>query len=140
VISFTRRGQQEIMLLVKKHAPNCHIMLCSHPAARKHGVETELANIKKYLDAFAKQKTCPRCGKPFLPDPESLTNKFCVACQFRNLTDGLDMPMPPEMLDKHTKHPTLSQREYRQKLNGISPKHHEMNQKKFKSCTGEKSQ
>jgi hypothetical protein len=36
---------------------------------------------------------------------------------FRNLTAWLDMPTPPDLLDKHTKHPTLTRDEYRKKLN-----------------------
>lgn len=42
--------------------------------------------------------------------------KCCETCQCKNLFDGLDMPTPPSLLDKHTKHPTLSDREWRKKL------------------------
>jgi hypothetical protein len=43
--------------------------------------------------------------------------RHCVVCQARNLFDGLDLPTPPELLDKYTKHPTLSQRQYQEELN-----------------------
>lgn len=61
---------------------------------------------------------CKRCGKPFKPElflgkPQTC----CYPCMFRNLSDGLDMPTPPALLDKFTKHPTLSDAEYQKKLN-----------------------
>ncbi len=37
----------------------------------------------------------------------------------RNLFDGLDMPTPPELLDRHTKHPTISEREFKIQLSKI---------------------
>ncbi len=71
-------------------------------------------------------KACLRCGKDFDPDAIKLSIKgfkreprFCETCMFRNLTDGLDMPTPPELLDKHSKHPTLTDREYQDKLNAV---------------------
>jgi len=36
----------------------------------------------------------------------------------RNLFDGLGVPTPPEFLDRYTKHPTLSEEEFRRKLHG----------------------
>jgi len=64
---------------------------------------------------------CIRCGKPFKPEPTGLQitkmSTCCDECKFRNLMDGLDLPTPPEMLDRHTKLPTLTDEEYRRKLN-----------------------
>lgn len=66
------------------------------------------------------QSTCKRCGKPFTPEPSRLKamgmTRCCKQCQFRNLMDGLDIPTPPAMLDRHTKVPTLTDREYRKAM------------------------
>ncbi len=63
---------------------------------------------------------CRRCGKPFRPKPTNLKitkmTTHCINCQCRNLFDAFDLPTPPELLDKYTKHPTLTETEYRQKL------------------------
>jgi hypothetical protein len=64
--------------------------------------------------------TCPRCGNQFTPQPTGIKlmpmTRHCDDCRFRNLLDGLDLPTPPEYLDHHTKHPTLSEWEFREKL------------------------
>lgn len=72
-------------------------------------------------------KPCLRCGKPF--DPEAVKRelkgfgrgpgfepRFCVTCMVRNMTDALDLPTPPRLLDKFSKHPTLSDREFDRKI------------------------
>lgn len=70
-----------------------------------------------------KMANCKRCGQPFQPQPTKLkTIKYtrcCDTCKVRNLFDGLDMPTPPEFLDKYTKHPTLSEREFKIELNKV---------------------
>ena len=40
----------------------------------------------------------------------------CGECGLRNLFDGLDMMTPPELLDKHTLRPALTQAEFRKSL------------------------
>jgi hypothetical protein len=64
---------------------------------------------------------CKRCEKPFTPRPIHLggtkrMTRMCEDCQFRNLMDGLGLPTPPCLLDRHTKVPTLSEREYNQTI------------------------
>ena len=63
---------------------------------------------------------CKRCDKPGGPFKSLVRNTpdcpCCENCQARNLFDGLDLPTPPELLDKHTKHPTLSQWQYRKEM------------------------
>lgn len=65
---------------------------------------------------------CKRCGKPFQPKPTKLRitkmTTCCETCQCKNLFDGLDLPTPPGLLDRHTKHPTLTDAEWRKKLHG----------------------
>ena len=64
--------------------------------------------------------TCKRCGQPFQPEFLDALKRFstcCMDCMYRNLTDACNLPMPPEMLDPHTKNPTLSEDEFRKKLN-----------------------
>ena len=64
--------------------------------------------------------TCKRCGKPFEPEPLDIPTwpmtTCCDTCRMRNLFDGLDLPTPPDLLDIHTKWPTLSQDEFQTKL------------------------
>lgn len=64
---------------------------------------------------------CRRCGEPFTPEPTGLKNmpltRCCDPCKLRNLHDGLDLPTPPDLLDKHTKHPTLTKEEFYRRLN-----------------------
>ena len=59
---------------------------------------------------------CKRCGKIFQPKQTKLrTHKMttcCEACEFRNILDGLDLPTPPSMVDRHTKNPTLTDAEW----------------------------
>ena len=68
---------------------------------------------------------CPRCGKPFNPRPTELKviglTRFCEECMCRNLMDGLGLPTPPEMLDKYSKYPTLTRREFNKKLSEPTP-------------------
>lgn len=63
---------------------------------------------------------CKRCGNPFTPRPTRLKamlmTRCCETCCVRNLFDVLDLPTPPELLDRHTKHPTLSQVEFHKNL------------------------
>ena len=65
---------------------------------------------------------CKRCGKSFRPKPTKLRitkmTTCCETCQCKNLFDGLDLPTPPGLLDRHTKHPTLTDAEWRKKLHG----------------------
>lgn len=64
--------------------------------------------------------TCPRCGNPFEPIKLKALGKmsrFCDTCGLRNIIDGLDMPTPPELLDSHSKIPTLTEEEFQRKLN-----------------------
>jgi hypothetical protein len=63
---------------------------------------------------------CRRCGKPFTPKPTKLKTipmtRCCETCACRNFFDGLDLPTPPSLLDAHTKHPALTDAEWRKKL------------------------
>lgn len=67
-----------------------------------------------------KKKTCKRCGKLFTPERTRLRKmpftRCCDTCKVRNLTDGLGLPTPPELLDRYTRVPTLTEEEYRRKL------------------------
>lgn len=64
------------------------------------------------------KRRCKRCGKWFFPELRSLGSGVCCdQCCVRNLFDGLGLPTPPELLDQHTKYPTLTQAEYQKKLN-----------------------
>ncbi len=61
---------------------------------------------------------CKRCGAPFPAEwCDSLHKPWscCTTCRVRNIFDGLGMVTPPELLDKHTRRPALTQRQY-QKL------------------------
>lgn len=72
-----------------------------------------------------KQKICKRCGHLFTPRRTSLKTlkwtRCCDVCGVRNLHDALDLPTPPELLDVHTKHPTLSKEEYAKELSKYEP-------------------
>lgn len=62
---------------------------------------------------------CKRCGAtypPFYLDGIKTWCSFCSTCMMRNLHDGLGMPTPPELLDRHTKKPTLTNEEYWRKM------------------------
>lgn len=67
-----------------------------------------------------KTALCKRCGEPFNPKPTKLKTtpmtRCCETCSVRNIFDGLDLPTPPELLDRHSKLPTLSEAEFRRKL------------------------
>ena len=75
-------------------------------------------------------KKCVRCGRPFnakmLPKflrkvtPDG-RDRHCDTCQTRNLFDGLGMPTPPELLDKHTLKPSLTDRDFQQQLTDCNP-------------------
>jgi hypothetical protein len=71
-------------------------------------------------DLSVNSGVCKRCGKDFHPKPTRLLTKpmteCCETCQCRNLFDGLDMPTPPELLDRYTKLPALTDAEWRRKL------------------------
>jgi hypothetical protein len=65
------------------------------------------------------QVPCKRCGEPFEPRLLERLQKMsthCGVCEARNLFDGLDLPTPPRFLDRHTKRPTLSEREFQAEL------------------------
>jgi len=76
-------------------------------------------------EPIKEMKTCKRCGKLFDPNkgitgPNPLIEpRHCSICQTRNLLDGLDMPTPPDLLDKHSRHPTLSERHFQKALSEI---------------------
>lgn len=69
-----------------------------------------------------KTEICKRCGDPFDPEkgiagPNPLIKpRHCSLCQTRNLIDGLDLPTPPILLDKHSRHPTLTERHFKRAL------------------------
>lgn len=74
--------------------------------------------FRQYLKTLP-LKTCPRCEKSF--DENSKDALFpnavcCPECGMRNLFDGLGMSTPPELLDRHTRKPTLTQEEFRKSL------------------------
>lgn len=62
---------------------------------------------------------CRRCGQPFTPKPTKLKTipmtRCCETCACRNLLDGLDLPTPPSLLDRQTKHPTFTDAEWLRK-------------------------
>lgn len=63
--------------------------------------------------------TCRRCGQPFKPwsmGDGKEPPKCCPSCAMRNLHDALGLPTPPELVDRHTVRPTLSQWEYDREL------------------------
>lgn len=67
-------------------------------------------------------RNCQRCGQPFEADWLDTLKKWancCDTCKFRNFSDALGFPTPPDMLDQHTKHPTLTQEEYERKLKAM---------------------
>lgn len=80
-------------------------------------VEPEAKPLSLKQDGYA---ACARCGKPFQPKPTKLKKipmtRCCETCQCKNFFDGLDLPTPPSLIDRHTKHPTLSDAEWRKKL------------------------
>lgn len=72
-----------------------------------------------------KRKRCKRCGQLFkpkrLPVKTIPWSTCCDVCGLRNLFDGLGMPTPPELLDPHTKIPSLTKAEYVKKLENLKP-------------------
>jgi hypothetical protein len=70
--------------------------------------------------AAVEKATCARCGQPFTPVPTGLRvipmTECCDTCLVRNLFDGFDLPTPPKFLDVHTKHPTLTEAEWHQRM------------------------
>lgn len=66
-----------------------------------------------------KTKLCKRCGSEFMPEWIALFKRYaemCETCKVRNIFDGLDMKTPPELLDRHTKHPALTDSEFKESL------------------------
>ncbi len=63
---------------------------------------------------------CKRCGKPFVPKPTRIKTvpmtRHCEHCFARNLIDGMDLPTPPDLLDRYTKNPALTEAEFKAKL------------------------
>ena len=63
---------------------------------------------------------CRRCGRSFTPKPTGLQkqpmSRMCDTCKVRNLLDLLDLPTPPELLDPHSKNPTLTEDEFCKEL------------------------
>lgn len=72
-----------------------------------------------------KRKRCKRCGQLFKPKRLPLKHRpwstHCDVCGVRNLFDALNLPTPPELLDIHTKIPSLSKAEYIKKLQEFNP-------------------
>jgi len=67
---------------------------------------------------------CKRCGQPFKPwsmGADDTPCQCCPACAVRNLHDFLGLPTPPELVDRHTVRPTLSQWEYDRELRKPTP-------------------
>lgn len=67
---------------------------------------------------------CRRCKTFFNPVLLPAINKMatcCETCRLRNILDGLDLPTPPELLDCHTKHPTLTSQEFAREINKPTP-------------------
>jgi len=63
--------------------------------------------------------TCRRCGRSYKPWKMGADDKpclCCAGCAIRNLHDALGLPTPPELVDRHTVRPTLSQWEYDREL------------------------
>lgn len=71
------------------------------------------------------EEICKRCGALFDPKkgiagPNPLIKpRHCTTCQTRNLIDGLDMPTPPALLDKFTRHPTLTERQFQKAISEL---------------------
>lgn len=64
-----------------------------------------------------KKPFCLRCNKPFVPfDTPMGSARFCRCCQQKNVFDLLDLPTPPLLLDKLTRHPTLTDAEWSRKI------------------------
>lgn len=66
-----------------------------------------------------KYTICKRCGKLFIPEPLFKSGKLplcCDDCCVKNLTDALGFPTPPDMLDRHTLRPTLTEAEYDEEM------------------------
>lgn len=63
---------------------------------------------------------CKRCNVEFTPRPTRLKFRpmtdHCNTCMARNILDGLDLPTPPELLDRFTKHPALTNKEFQEML------------------------
>ena len=68
---------------------------------------------------------CLRCGRPFEPQLVKLATirltRHCEDCGVRNILDGLGLPTPPGMLDRHTRRPALTDEEFRRKLHEPGP-------------------
>ena len=85
-----------------------------HGMLIKHGI-TQCPKCMRFIT----QPICKRCQKPFEPrwlKELRKQSECCIDCSYRNLMDGLDLPTPPEYLDRHTKHPTLTQEEYKKEV------------------------
>lgn len=68
------------------------------------------------------KQICIRCGATYRPMwlvELKQWNRCCATCSVRNLMDALGLPTPPNLLDAHTKKPTLTQDEY---YRAIAPK------------------
>lgn len=71
----------------------------------------------------ARTQPCKRCGKSFKPlwlDALQKWGSMCQECMARNLFDALDLPTPPSLLDRHTKIPALTDREFLRILNNAT--------------------
>jgi len=70
---------------------------------------------------------CPRCGDPFVPKPTKLLTikftRFCETCLVKNLFDLMALPTPPELLDKHTVDPCITEEIYFKKLKEKNENH-----------------
>jgi len=65
---------------------------------------------------------CKRCGAPIVSEwlyYFGRWSKYCGTCQYRNLHDGLGLPMPPELLDWFSLKPALSERDFQKQLREV---------------------
>lgn len=74
---------------------------------------------------------CNRCNRLFEPEYNEkyqYYSRCCKNCGYRNLMDFLDIPTPPELLDKYTKIPCLSKEEYNRKMKEFANEVHPADQ------------
>lgn len=74
-----------------------------------------MSRALRIVDRLLEAETlCARCGNPFVP--KGPTERVCKTCAYKRFIDVMGLPTPPSLLDKHTEHPTLSDEEYRKKV------------------------
>ena len=87
-----------------------HLRICQ----RRQAKLAYLANNKP-----PKPNICKRCGRPIAAEwiyELGRWREFFEVCQCRNLHDGLGLPTPPELLDKFSLKPALSERDFKKQL------------------------